>query len=145
MVVREILFSLRRLTKWLMRKFIRLTGMGGARLFLLGGKGARQGAGHVGADISHGRALGERMDDNWGGGGSWGGQSQGTGGTAVLLLAPPMLTGLALLDIQRNICRLISTEAAFDRFDKTEKRPRLRTVMERCHVIILLLACINCQ
>ena len=37
------------------------TTMGGARLFLLGGG---QGAGHVGADISHGRALDGCMDDN---------------------------------------------------------------------------------
>ena len=42
--------------------------MGGARLFLLGGGGGKEGAGHVGADINHGRALDECMDNNWGGG-----------------------------------------------------------------------------
>ena len=41
--------------------------MGGARLFLLGGGGGGRARG---ADISHGRALDECMDDNWGGGGS---------------------------------------------------------------------------
>ena len=57
--------------------------MGGARLFLLGG----QGAGHVGADISHGRALDGCMDDNWGG--AAGGQGQGTRGSCPPL-EPPM-------------------------------------------------------
>ena len=41
--------------------------MGGASRFLLGGGQRRgQGAGHVGADISHGRAFDGCMDDNWG-------------------------------------------------------------------------------
>ena len=58
------------------------TYMGGARLFLLGGVQRGQGAGHVGADISHGRAIDGCMDDNWGEG-SWGGSPPP--------LEPPML------------------------------------------------------
>ena len=73
--------------------------MGGARLFLLGGqRGGGQGAGHVGADISHGRALDGCMDDNWGGGQlvGGGGQGQGTGGSCTPLppLEPPMGSSL---------------------------------------------------
>ena len=76
--------------------------MGGAILFLLGGG---QGAGHVGADISYGRALDECMDDKLGG--SWGGQGHGTGGAAAPPppLAPPVLCGLHWLR-ERFTCSL---------------------------------------
>ena len=54
------------------------------------GGGGGQEAGHVGADISHGRALDGCMDDNWGAAGG-GGQGQGTGGGGSgPLLDPPM-------------------------------------------------------
>ena len=63
---------------------------GRRQTFLLGG----QGAGHVGADTSHGRALDGCMDDNWGGGGgSWRGKARALGGSCPPPppLEPPML------------------------------------------------------
>ena len=45
-------------------------------------KGGGQGAGHVGADISHGRAFDECMDDNWGAAG--GGKARARGAAAPL-------------------------------------------------------------
>ena len=62
--------------------------MGIARLFLLEG----QGAGYGGADIGHGRALDECMDDNWGAAG--GGKARAWGAAAPPApppLAPPMI------------------------------------------------------
>ena len=50
---------------------------GRRQTFSPGGGGGGQGAGHVGADISHGRALNGCMDDNWGG---EGGKARARGG-----------------------------------------------------------------